>query len=62
MLTYEFIYVKDEIIEKDKLLAIVDAAVELLPRHRYIMRVEILPFALLYLIFHFTEYEHNEEK
>ena len=62
MLTYEFIYVKDEIIEKDKLLAIVDAAVELLPWHRYIMWVEILSFALLYLIFHFKEYEHNEEK
>ena len=37
MLTYEFIYVKDEIIEKYKLLSISDAAVKLLSRHHSIM-------------------------
>ena len=37
MLTYEFIYVKDEIIKKYKLLSISDAAVKLLSRHHSIM-------------------------
>ena len=62
MLTYEFIYVKDEIIKKDKLLPIGDAAVKLLSRHHSIMWVEFLPFALINLIYHLTAKDHNEEK
>ena len=54
MLAYKFIYVKDEIIKKDILLSISDAALKLLPRHRSTMRFELLPFALLHLISHFT--------
>ena len=54
MLANEFIYVKDEIIKKDILLSISDAALKLLPRHRSTMRFELLPFALLHLISHFT--------
>ena len=37
VLTYEFIYVKDEIIKKYKPLPIGDAAVKLLSRHHSIM-------------------------
>ena len=37
VLTYEFIYVKDEIIKKYKPLSISDAAVKLLSRHHSIM-------------------------
>ena len=37
VLTYKFIYVKDEIIKKYKLLSISDAAVKLLSRHHSIM-------------------------
>ena len=37
MLTYKFIYVKYEIIQKHIFLSIIDAAVELFPGHRSIV-------------------------
>ena len=62
VLTYEFIYVKDEIIKKYKPLSINDAALKLVSRHHSIMWVEFLPFALIVLIYHLTAKDHYEEK